>query len=108
MELTLPRLKARIVDFTLCVPIQGSPMHLISLDRPASGLFFLLAGKFAARGSQAAALAGGTPPHAPALRLAAWQKALLRPIRDVATALDAIAWARDLPGLEKSLATEEW
>ena len=41
-------------------------------------------------------------------RAVAWSRAVERPVRDVTPALEAIAWAQEMPRLVKILASEAW
>ena len=56
----------------------------------------------------AATLSGdGNSPETTRQRAVEWMQAIIRPIRDVAVALEAIAWAEELPRIEKVLASED-
>jgi hypothetical protein len=51
---------------------------------------------------------GKISPESINLRALAWIKAIVRPVRDVLTALEAISWAEGLPRLANFLAPDDW
>jgi hypothetical protein len=79
-------------------------MHMIPTRRPVGQLVDL------PRGAQLLAVAlwgGNISPETIEQRAAAWMKTIVRPVRAVTVAMEAIAWAEGLPQFMKILGSEE-
>jgi hypothetical protein len=80
-------------------------MHMIPTRKPAGRLVELPDGP---QLLAATLCDGSTSPDTIPQRAQTWMKALGRPVRDVAAALEAIAWAAGLPLLKTILPAGDW